>query len=131
MFRTDGARGAEVITTNSSDLLPFLTSATAVPLIAVRQGGLPALKTICRSGIGGRDSWVGTRVRSSHVTSLSEPEWRRSSRCESGSCVEAALDGKGAVLVRDSKTPEGPVLRFTAASWSTFTDAIRKDRFTS
>lgn len=39
--------------------------------------------------------------------------WRRSSRCDSGCCVEVAL-GEGLVHVRDSKNPSGPVLVYAA-----------------
>jgi hypothetical protein len=48
-----------------------------------------------------------------------EPVFRKSTFSANGACVEMADDGD-AVLVRDSKDPSGPVLRFTrteVAAW--------------
>jgi hypothetical protein len=51
---------------------------------------------------------------------LSNVAWRRSSRSTSsgGNCVELA-DAAGAVAVRDSKDPDGPVLLLTRAALRT------------
>lgn len=49
--------------------------------------------------------------------------WQRSSRCEGGACVEVAHEG-GEVLVRDSKDPDGPVLRFDPAEWEAFIGGV-------
>lgn len=60
---------------------------------------------------------------------LSRAEWRKSTRSTDtgGDCVElAALPG--AVAVRDSKDPGGPVLGFTRASWHTFTEQLKHGR---
>ncbi|AJZ82822.1 MULTISPECIES: DUF397 domain-containing protein [Streptomyces] len=35
-------------------------------------------------------------------------------------CVEVATNVPNTVAVRDSKDPEGPVLRFTPAAWAAF-----------
>ncbi|TDD54762.1 DUF397 domain-containing protein [Saccharopolyspora elongata] len=49
--------------------------------------------------------------------------WRKSSRSvgsgQGGNCLEVAFAGP-AVAVRDSKDPGGPVLAFSASSWSAF-----------
>ncbi|MGW7362327.1 DUF397 domain-containing protein [Streptomyces sp. NPDC054841] len=47
--------------------------------------------------------------------------WRRSSYSNGmgGECVEVAVDA-APVLVRDSKRPFGPRLRFEETSWSRF-----------
>ncbi len=71
--------------------------------------------------------------------------WVRSSRCADHTCVEVAFvksthsatnctcvevghDGAD-VLVRDSKDPDGPVLRFTAAEWTAFLDGAASGEF--
>jgi hypothetical protein len=47
--------------------------------------------------------------------------WRKSSfSVNSGNCVELSPLAGGGVAVRDSKDPDGPVLRFTAAEWAAF-----------
>ncbi|NUR73357.1 MAG: DUF397 domain-containing protein [Hamadaea sp.] len=54
--------------------------------------------------------------------------WRRSRRCDSGTCVEVAvLDDE--VLVRDSKDPHGPVLRYSRAEWQAFLAGVREGEF--
>jgi hypothetical protein len=42
--------------------------------------------------------------------------------------VEAALIG-GDIAIRDSKNPDGPVLRFTASEWSAFLAGVRDGDF--
>ncbi|WP_420906881.1 DUF397 domain-containing protein [Streptomyces prasinus] len=55
-------------------------------------------------------------------------EWRKSSYSGStgGDCVEVA-DGypTGAVPVRDSKNPTGPILTIGAPAWQTFVNGLR------
>jgi hypothetical protein len=54
--------------------------------------------------------------------------WHRSSRCESGTCVEIAhVDGT--FLVRDSKRPDGGALRLSRAEWEAFRTAVRSGDF--
>lgn len=73
--------------------------------------------------------------------------WRRASRCESGACVQVGADWtkskrsaangncvetmayQGDILVRDSKDPTGPVLRFTADEWAAFTAGVKDGEF--
>ena len=50
-------------------------------------------------------------------------QWQKSTRCDTGACVEvAAVDDE--ILMRDSKDPEGPVLRFTRREWKAFVDSV-------
>ncbi|WFE55462.1 DUF397 domain-containing protein [Micromonospora sp. WMMD712] len=57
--------------------------------------------------------------------SASRRDWFKSSRSSSNAnCVEVRLGGD-AVGVRDSKDPSGPTLAFVAASWASFTLAIK------
>ena len=54
----------------------------------------------------------------------------KSSKCADASCVEVGVAaGLGAVLLRDSKDPNGPVLQFTAAEWLAFREGVRAGEF--
>lgn len=44
-------------------------------------------------------------------------------------CVEVAELDNGGRAVRDSKDPNGPVLRFTPAEWAAFTAGVRDGEF--
>ena len=56
------------------------------------------------------------------MADLSGVRWRTSSRSSSngGNCVEVADNLPGAVGVRDSKDPAGPVLTFAPGAWRAF-----------
>jgi hypothetical protein len=62
--------------------------------------------------------------------------WVRSSHCGAGDCIEIASDcesnacvevdyDKNMVLMRDSKDPDGPVLRFTRNGWQQFIQSLK------
>ena len=54
--------------------------------------------------------------------------WHRSSRCETGTCVEVArVDGH--VAVRESNKPGGPTLLVTEQAWAAFVAGIRAGEF--
>jgi Domain of unknown function (DUF397) len=62
------------------------------------------------------------------------PAWRRSSFSTGAdqTCVEVAITGGDRapeVLLRDSKDPGGPVLRFTAAEWRVFLRGVLAGEF--
>lgn len=56
--------------------------------------------------------------------------WRSSSfsRGADQTCVDVAME-PGAVVVRDSKNPDGPVLRFSAREWEVFLLGVRNGEF--
>lgn len=54
--------------------------------------------------------------------------WRKSSTCDSGTCVEAAEVGD-TVVVRDSKNPGGPILQFTKDEWNAFIVGVQYGEF--
>jgi len=57
------------------------------------------------------------------MSSADTVRWRKSKSCSDSACVEvAAVDDD--VLMRDSKDPEGPVLRFTRREWKAFVDSV-------
>ena len=57
-----------------------------------------------------------------------ESQWRRSSKCTNGTCVEVARVADG-YLVRDGKSPQSGVLSFTEAEWSAFTAGVKANEF--
>jgi hypothetical protein len=46
-----------------------------------------------------------------------------------GECVEVATNLPGTVAVRDSKDPDGPILRFGAAAWAVFREELVRGAF--
>lgn len=50
--------------------------------------------------------------------------WRRSSRCDSGACVEVVRDGER-VLVRQSEGPSDGSIEYTLAHWGVKISAMR------
>ncbi|WSM39813.1 DUF397 domain-containing protein [Streptomyces cellulosae] len=59
---------------------------------------------------------------------LSNAQWRKSSYSGSngGECVEVAPTcPTGAVPVRDSKNPSGPVVTVSTGAWQAFVDGLR------
>ena len=63
---------------------------------------------------------------------LTTATWRKASKsnASTGNCVEIAFLDNGDVAIRDSKHPDGPVLRYTALEWDCFTDGVEKGEFT-
>jgi hypothetical protein len=57
--------------------------------------------------------------------------WRKSSYSSGngGQCVEVAQNLPGAVAVRDSKDPEGPVLALSFAEWRAFAAGVKAGEF--
>jgi Domain of unknown function (DUF397) len=59
-----------------------------------------------------------------------ELRWYKSTRSAgNGACVEVAVSAAGGVAVRDSKDPDGPVLRFDGEAWQGFVRSVRAGRF--
>jgi uncharacterized protein DUF397 len=60
-----------------------------------------------------------------------EIEFRRSTFCKDGGCVEVGFDVNSAhrVMVRDSKDRSGPVLGFTQTEWDAFVKGVRAGEF--
>ncbi|MCZ4125074.1 DUF397 domain-containing protein [Streptomyces sp. H39-S7] len=64
----------------------------------------------------------------SQVHGLAGTAWFKSSYSGgSGTeCVEATFLDDGGAAVRDSKDPDGPVLRFSAGAWMQFIRSVRE-----
>ncbi len=57
-------------------------------------------------------------------------DWRVSSWCAgNGDCIAVGRLPTGQVLVRDTKDPDGPQLRFDAREWRAFVAGIRAGDF--
>jgi hypothetical protein len=56
-------------------------------------------------------------------------DWRKSTRCDSGTCVEVALTVDRHVAMRNSTDPDGPVLTFSTDAWSAFIKDIQGGEF--
>lgn len=54
--------------------------------------------------------------------------WHKSSRSQSGDCVEVALIGD-VVGLRDSKNPDQGVLAFSPREWSAFVQGVKRGDF--
>jgi hypothetical protein len=61
---------------------------------------------------------------------LADAVWQKSTRSGpvSDNCVEIAFVD-GAVAMRDSKHPDGPVLLFTAEEWDAFVEGAKDGEF--
>jgi hypothetical protein len=65
-----------------------------------------------------------------NVNEATTPTWRRSTRCDSGTCVEVAFVADH-VAMRDARGADGPLLRFSRGSWATFLAGMRNGEFDS
>ena len=55
--------------------------------------------------------------------------WRKAKRSmNNGNCAEIST-AVGGVAVRDSKDPQGPVLRYPVTSWNSFIASARNGKF--
>ncbi|SFK15814.1 protein of unknown function [Streptosporangium canum] len=63
--------------------------------------------------------------------SSSDLAWYRStlSGTNNDNCVEVASLPDGGWAVRDSKDPDGPMLRFTPDKWQTFVGGVKGGEF--
>jgi hypothetical protein len=62
---------------------------------------------------------------------LGQAEWRKSSYSNGngGACVEVARNLPDAVVVHDSKDPDGATLAFAADQWQAFTARVKSGHF--
>lgn len=75
---------------------------------------------------------MGSVTLGSHPEGTDGPAWVKSSLSyANGNCVEVAQLAGGAVGVRNSRHPQGPVLRFTAEEWHAFIGGAHMGEFDS
>jgi hypothetical protein len=59
---------------------------------------------------------------------MSELQWRKARRsANNGACVEVA-PASGQIFVRDSKDQDGPMMRYSMASWKVFLSDVKRDQ---
>lgn len=56
-------------------------------------------------------------------------EWRKATVSGDGLVCVEAREISGTVEVRDSKDPDGPILRYASAEWKAFLDGVKKGEF--
>ncbi|HEV2373526.1 MAG TPA: DUF397 domain-containing protein [Streptosporangiaceae bacterium] len=54
--------------------------------------------------------------------------WRRSTASGGTNCVEVSVDDES-ILLRNSQSPDGPVLRFSYQEWEAFLTGVRHGEF--
>lgn len=57
------------------------------------------------------------------------PVWRKATASGNHSCVEVARHPDGHILIRSSRMPAGPKLRFTPAEWDAFCVGVYRGEF--
>jgi Domain of unknown function (DUF397) len=58
-----------------------------------------------------------------------EVAWVKSSASQSGNSAEVGALEDGMIGIRDSKDPDGPVLRFTTGEWNAFLAGVNRGEF--
>ena len=70
------------------------------------------------------------RASREEVSTVKQLQWVKASASSgNGNCVEVASLGLDGVLVRDSKSPDGPKLIFSREEFSAFKDGVRNYEF--
>jgi hypothetical protein len=79
-----------------------------------------------------KSSYSGDQGNCVEAAVLTSAEWHKSSYSGSaGNCVEIAGELPGAVAIRDSKDPGGPVLVFMRDEWMAFVAHLRRESILS
>jgi hypothetical protein len=69
-------------------------------------------------------------MANSEIAGTSDANWTKSSLSfANGNCAEVASLPDGMIGVRDSKDPDGPVLRFTPDEWAAFIGGVKGGEF--
>jgi hypothetical protein len=67
-------------------------------------------------------------MESSSSTSLGDLSWHVARRCQGGACVRIA-PGSDAIMIGDSKHPDGPIFIVSIAEWAKLVDGIKQGDF--
>jgi Domain of unknown function (DUF397) len=62
------------------------------------------------------------------TSTQSSATWVKSRRCESSACVEAAVIGDQ-IAVRNSTSPDGPIVTFSMQEWRAFLGGVQDGDF--
>jgi hypothetical protein len=75
------------------------------------------------------DQWIKSSFSGGNGGNCVEVAWRKANASkQDGNCVEVGKTGD-LVLMRDSKDPDGPVLKFTPAEWDAFRAGMAAGEF--
>jgi hypothetical protein len=75
------------------------------------------------------DKWVKSSFSNgSGGNNCVEVKWKKAQRCGTSTCVEVAKV-EDEFWLRDSKDPNGPVLKFTMAEWDAFVQGVAAGEF--
>jgi Domain of unknown function (DUF397) len=76
------------------------------------------------------NSYDATMATGLTSTGLAGARWRKSRRSNSqGACVELAPLKDGVIAVRNSRFPQGPVLRYTRAELRALIEGVKEGDF--
>lgn len=74
------------------------------------------------------DEWTKSSRSSTDISCV---EWKKSTKSgpHTDNCVEVGGEFTGDILIRDSKDPDGPILRFTPDEWTAFIGGVKDGEF--
>lgn len=114
---------------SSRSIQPHYTMVTSAPLTMtdpdytlIREWYIPRRASL------GRGSAPLLGVEIVNAESHGRSQWRRSSSCYDGTCVEARVSG-GKVLLRDSKCPDHLAIPLAFREWAVFMTLVRNARW--
>jgi hypothetical protein len=90
---------------------------------------VPAIAVLATQPVVDKEPAVEIAAKGLKVD-LDGAQWRRSNRSGAlaDNCVEVAFVA-GAIAVRDSRNPDGPVLLFTQSEWDAFVGGAKDGEF--
>jgi hypothetical protein len=67
-------------------------------------------------------------MQASIPNSLGDLSWLVARKCSGGSCVRVAKN-KDAIVIGDSKSPQGPILTYSRREWIAFVEGVHRGDF--
>lgn len=129
--RMDGDRGATV---DNGIVLSTETSPEAKSLSETRGPAVSDETAHVDTSATDEDPYAGItdeEKKALYAMDLGDVVWERCGPDDGSPCVEIAYFGENAdnVAMRDSRHPEGPILRFTPGEWNAFVLGVQDGEF--